>query len=196
MPRKRKASVERRATYVTLSGIFFTLFAVFNLIQGRRRQETEIKPLDLAMLGLSSYRLGRLIAYDKVTEPYRRPFTKTVPDSSGAGDTVEPRGKGWRRAVGELISCPICAGTWVSAGLVYGLGLFPRPTRVLMTIMSGIGLGELLGALTEELCWVGQLAREQAGAINRKSGLAGLQAHPCVDEVVSPQPGSQAVFQD
>jgi hypothetical protein len=65
---------------------------------------------------------------------------------------------------GDLIACPICAGTWIAAALVYGLELAPRPTRVLMAIMSAIGLGELLNALTEMLSWTGQAAREQAGS--------------------------------
>ncbi len=154
-------------TYTVLASIFWGVFGIFNWVQGRKRKQTEIKPMDLAMLGLSAYRLGRLVAYDHVAEPYRAPFTQTVPDSTGAGDTVEPKGEGWRLAVGQLLSCPVCAGTWISAGLVYGLNLFPGPTRVLMTIMSAIGLGELLNALTEWLCWNGQLAREQSGAESR-----------------------------
>jgi hypothetical protein len=109
--------------------------------------------------------MGRLIAFDRVMEPYRAPFTQTVPDSTGAGDTVEPKGSGWRRAIGELISCPICAGTWIAAVLTYSLELAPRPTRLLMTIMGAIGLGELFHTLTEALCWVGQHAREKAGAM-------------------------------
>ncbi len=156
-----KELVERRMTYLTLGSVFFALLAAFSL----RDNKKKIKPFDFALLGLSAYRMGRLIAFDRVTEPYRAPFTQTVPDSTGAGDTVEPKGTGWRRAVGELISCPICAGTWIAAGLTYGLELAPRPTRVLMTVMGAIGLGELFHSLTEALGWVGQLAREQAGAL-------------------------------
>ncbi len=42
--------------------------------------------------------------------------------------------------MGELVSCPVCIGTWVAAGLVYGLHLAPRPTRVYVTVMSATGL--------------------------------------------------------
>jgi hypothetical protein len=148
-------------TYAALSGLFLAILALFSLLG--RRKEKEVKPLDIALLGLSSFRMGRLVAYDLVMEPYRQPFTETVPDPTGAGDTVRPKGSGWRRAVGTLIACPICAGTWIAAGLAYGLQVAPGPTRLLMTIMGSIGLGEVLNALTEMLSWGGQAAREQAG---------------------------------
>jgi len=153
---------QERIGYAVATGIFLSLFAVFNLVT--RRKDKEVRPLDLALLGLSSFRLGRMVAYDKVMEPYRSPFTQTVPDPTGAGDTVIPTGSGWRRAIAELIACPICAGTWIAAGLVYGLQIAPRPTRVLLTIIGAIGLGEVLNALTEMLEWDGQASREQAGS--------------------------------
>jgi len=167
MPGDKNAKRQQRLTYTVLSGTFLGLFAAVNLLTRRRGKDAverkELEPFDLALLGLSSYRLGRLVAYDLVMEAYRSPFTETVPDPTGAGDTVQPKGSGWRRAVGELICCPICAGTWISAFLAYGLEIAPRPTRALLTIMGATGLAELFGALTEWLSWGGQAAREQAG---------------------------------
>lgn len=155
---------EQRMTYTVLTATFFGLFGLFSLLTGRKKKAKAIKPMDMAMLGLSSYRMGRLVAYDLVFQNYRAPFNETVPDPTGAGDTVVPAGKGWRRAIGELIACPICAGTWISAGLVYGLEILPGPTRMLMTIMSATGLAELVNAATEYLSWNGQAARERAGS--------------------------------
>jgi hypothetical protein len=77
--------------------------------------------------------------------------------------TVVPRGTGVRAAIGELICCPICAGTWVAAGLVYGLHFFPEMTRTFLAIMSSIGAAELFNAATEMMEWTGQLARELGG---------------------------------
>jgi hypothetical protein len=167
MPGDEKATHQQRLTYMALTGTFLGLFAVFNLLT-RRRGEAEdddqsARPLDLALLGLSSYRLGRMVSYDLVMEPYREPFAETVHDPTGAGDTVQPKGTGWRRAVGDLIACPICAGTWISAFLAYGLEIAPRPTRTLLTIAGATGLAELLNALTEMLGWGGQVSRERAG---------------------------------
>lgn len=164
MANKIPPRLEKRLTYTSLTGIFMGIFALFTFARGRKhKQMVEIKPFDLVQLGLASYRLGRLVSYDKVFEAYRAPFTRTVPDPSGEDMTVVPRGKGTRSAIGELIACPICAGTWIAAGLVYGLNLFPGATRTFMAIMSSIGLAEFINAATEALQWSGQLAREKAG---------------------------------
>lgn len=161
-----KRALEQRLTYVALAGLFWALLGAVSRLT--RHKPAPLKPLDHLLLGLSTYRLGRLIAFDHVTEPYRRPFTQTVPDPTGAGDTVEPVGTGWRRAIGELVSCPICAGTWAAAFQVYALHLAPGPARLLISIMSAIGLAELLNALTEMLSWTGQVGREQSGAYARQ----------------------------
>lgn len=169
------ASVKQEyATKLTLIGIFLSIFAfvtgLFFRGGGRRtapRKEFKIRPFDLLMLGLSAMRLGRMVAYDRVTEPLRYPFAQTKPDETGAGETVEPRGQGVRASLGQLLSCPICAGTWISAGLVYGLMAIPGPTQVFLAITSSIGLAEVLNSLTEALSWLGELARALTGAENK-----------------------------
>lgn len=162
MPTDQHALTRQRFAYVTLTGILMALIAALGL---RRRERNSTPGLrEVVVLGLAAFRMGRLVSYDRVMEPLRSPFTQTVPDPTGAGESVEPKGVGWRRAVGELMSCPICSGTWMAAMLLYGLELAPGPTRVLMTIMSAMGLSELLDSLVEWLCWNAQAARRQAGS--------------------------------
>jgi hypothetical protein len=158
----KQALTEKRLTYVALSSTFWAIFAVFNLF--RKNKALHLRPFDFVMLGFSALRLGRLVAYDLVTEPYRAPFTETVPDEFGTGETVVPKPSGWRRAIGELISCPICSGTWAAAAMVYALQIAPRPTRIFIAIMGAIGAGEILNALTEALSWGGASSRKQAGS--------------------------------
>jgi hypothetical protein len=155
--------VERRTTYVTLTGLFTSLLAAFALRERRNHENLELRPFDLVLLGLATFRLGRLAAYDKVFETFRLPVAETRPDETGAGDTVVPRGSGVRQALGELISCPICVGTWIGATLVYGLGVAPRVTRALLAIMSSVGLAEILNAATEALDWTAQATRKRTG---------------------------------
>ena len=165
---KESDMLARRATYVALSGGYVGAFAGFNLLMRRRRKSLSLRPFDLLLLGFAVYRLGRLVAYDKVMESYRAFFTQTVPDPSGAGESVEPkRRSGFQQAIGELLSCPICSGTWIAAGLVYALALAPSPTRIFLAIMSSMGVGELLNAATEALSWLSQETRDQAGLIER-----------------------------
>lgn len=152
---------------IILIGIFLGAFALFTgwmFIFGPGLAMFNLSWIDLALLGFSTYRLGRLIAYDRVMEPFRQFFTVTVPDSTGAGDTVDPKGEGFQNALGQLICCPICAGTWVAALLTYTLYLFPGPAHVFLTMTAAIGIAELLGALSEALSWSGQYARTMSGA--------------------------------
>jgi hypothetical protein len=175
MPHETSDRTERHATYTALSGTFMAIFAGLAWYQNRKRKDLRLKPMELVQLGFASYRLGRMFSYDKVTEPYRLTFTQTVPDPSGAGMTVVAKGSGFRGAIGDLIACPVCTGTWVAAALVYGLSLLPRPTRLFLNIMSSVGIAELLDAATEALEWTGQVQREKAGMeqahhVARKNG--------------------------
>jgi hypothetical protein len=161
MSEEDKSKTQQRATYVSLIGIFVTLLGVFGFKKGRKWQ---LKPFDLVLLSLASFRAGHLVAYDKVTEPLRKPFTETQQDPSGAGDTVVPKGSGIQKALGELVACPTCVGTWVGALMTYGLMFIPGPTRVLLAILSCTGVAELLHSLGETLKWNGQLARNRSGS--------------------------------
>ena len=157
----RQVLTEKRLAYVTLTSVLLTLVTALGL--RRQKKDSTLQLRDVALLGLAAFRLGRLVSYDRVMEPLRSSFTHTVPDPTGAGESVEPKGVGWQRSVGELISCPICSGTWIAAALLYGLEFAPGPTRVLIMIMSAMGLGELLDSLNEWLCWNAQAARKQSG---------------------------------
>ena len=166
MPSNRTAPeelTERRTAYAGLNGLFLALLAAFAHRQRNKRDNLELRPFDLVLLGLATMRLGRLVAYDKVFEIWRLPVAETQPDESGAGDTVVPKGHGFQRALGELISCPICAGTWVAAALVYGLRIAPRFTHALLAIMSAVGIAELLNGAIEVMEWNAQAVREQVG---------------------------------
>jgi hypothetical protein len=160
------------ATKLSLVGLFLTIFLGFasRLSKPVNTQRLEsMNAFDLTLLGFSTYRLGRLIAFDKVSEPLRLFFTETKLDETGAGKTVVPKGQGIQLSIGELISCPICAGTWVAAGLVYGLQVFPKPTRLFLWLNSSIGIAEMLNSFSEAMSWFGQAARKEAGDGNKNS---------------------------
>ncbi len=140
----------------------FVSFVAGSPARRRHMRRLNLPGSDWLLLIGSTFRLGRMVAFDQIMDPVRAPFTITTLDETGAGQTVEPRGQGARRAIGELISCPICAGTWIAAGLVYALHLVPGPARLFMMIMSTIGAVEILNALTEHWSWMGQFARKEA----------------------------------
>lgn len=164
MPSVSRATTGQRATYAALSSLFVAAFAILAGRKPNPEAKQELTPFDVVQLGFATYRLGRMIAYDRVFETYRLPFAETVPDGSGAGLTVEPKGEGVQRALGELISCPICIGTWVAAALVFGLKFTPGPARTLLNVASSVGLAEFLNSANEALEWTAQSARECASS--------------------------------
>jgi hypothetical protein len=152
-----------RLAYVTLVGLFLGLLGVFVSRERKERQVFDPHPRDILLIALATFRAGRVTAFERVTEPFRDPVTETVPDAFDAGEYVVAEGTGVRKAIGELVSCPICVGTWVASALVYGLRIAPGPTRLVAAILGVSGLAEILNAVTETLSWGAQVARKQSG---------------------------------
>ena len=91
---------------------------------------------DLALLGVASYQLSRTITRDRVTAFLRAPFASEQ-EATGRGEVAsEPRGRGSRRAIGELAICPFCMTQWVGAALLVGHCAAPRATRFVTALMA------------------------------------------------------------
>jgi hypothetical protein len=85
---------------------------------------------DVVMAGIASHKIARLVSRDKVTSFVRAPFVR-YRGSRGKGEVrEEPRGKGLRLAVGELLNCPYCLDHWVTSAYAVGLVTAPRATRL------------------------------------------------------------------
>lgn len=91
---------------------------------------------DVLLLGLATQKASRVITRAKVTQPLRAPFTE-VEGSAGAGEIeARPRGRGLRRGIGQLLTCPFCIGMWVASGFVYGFAFNPRMTRMVASVFA------------------------------------------------------------
>jgi len=124
--------------YATLVGAFATAAAGTALVARRRgaRLPERIGLRDVAMAGVATYKLSRLISKDRVTSFVRAPFTR-FQESTGHGEVEEaPRGTGLRFAVGELLVCPYCVAQWVAAGFTLGYVFAPRTTRLLASMWT------------------------------------------------------------
>jgi hypothetical protein len=124
--------------YATLATTFTGALGAFVLLAGDRLP-ARIGFGDLARVGLAGYKLGRLVAKDEVTRFVRAPVTQDE-------EASEPEPEGWRRALGELVTCPHCVGVWISAGLVSSLVVFPRQTRFVATIFGAQAIADFLNA--------------------------------------------------
>jgi hypothetical protein len=125
------------------------------------------------LLGLAAFRGGRAVAFNKVFEWLRDLLDcRIVTDSSGAGENVEPTDKpGLKQTLGELVTCPICAGTWFGMALLVMNALHPALGKGVIVCLAAAGIAELLHWLSEYLSWGGRRSREEAGAEQmRKQG--------------------------
>jgi hypothetical protein len=108
----------------------------------KRPMPARVSTADLLLVGLATHKLSRMIAKDPVLSPFRAPFTKFAGQSGEAELSEEVRGHGLQHAAGELITCPFCLAQWVSTGLVAGLVLAPKPTRLLASTITAKAISD------------------------------------------------------
>lgn len=129
---------------VLTTGFTTALAAGLASAQRRGRLPEEIATKDIIVLGVATHKLARLLTKDSVTSFARAPFVH-LEDKSGTNSVSErPRGRGLRRSIGELISCPECTGQWVASGLVVGLVHAPRVTRLISAMYASLAIGDML----------------------------------------------------
>jgi hypothetical protein len=131
--------------YATIMGTFAgglaTAGALARLLD---RDARDNDGLDLVVLGLATFKAARTISRDEVTSFLREPF---VEGNAHEGDGEEPVETGdMRQAIGELVTCSRCIGTWVAAGLGTSQLLAPRFGRLLTWSLAAAGANDWLQA--------------------------------------------------
>jgi Protein of unknown function (DUF1360) len=144
--RARKESEQPIASYATLTGLFAALCAAFAEWMRRSGRELpeRIGAADLLLITVGTHKLSRLITKDRVTSALRRPFTRYQEDAGPGEVEEEARGRGMRRALGELLICPYCVGMWIAAAFTAGLVVAPRPTRWIASALTALFGSDLL----------------------------------------------------
>ena len=132
------------AAYATFAAVFHGAMAgaVTAAKRSGRDLPERVEPGDIVLIGTASYKLARLIAKKKVTAFVRAPFTELEGKGGPAELEEQPRGRGLRRAVGELLVCPYCLGLWASGGLHAGLLLAPRATRFSASVLAAMSISD------------------------------------------------------
>lgn len=126
--------------YAVLMGAFVAAVGAFSAwfrASGRELPQ-RVGPGDVALMSVATHKASRLIAKDRVTSTARAPFTRFQGDAGPAEVDEAARGRGLRRAVGELIICPYCLGLWIAAGFAAGLIVAPSPTRWVASVLSAV----------------------------------------------------------
>jgi hypothetical protein len=142
---KEECDEQLLAEYASLLALYVaSVAALTGAAREQNRLPRKFGLLDLALLGIATHKLSRIVAKDRITGILRAPFVNYI-RSAGAGEVEEePRGRGIQRGIGELISCPYCMAPWCATTLGFGLVFAPRVTRFLAGILASVAASDFL----------------------------------------------------
>ena len=142
---ERATALPPYRAYATITGVFVAGLAlsggVARLLGRDPREQTW---LDLAALSAATFKASRTIARDEVTSFLREPFVEGDPRDPEDEHPVQTGGM--EQAIGELVTCSRCVGTWAAAGLATTQVLAPRFGRMLTWTLAGAGINDFLQA--------------------------------------------------
>jgi hypothetical protein len=147
--------------YAAILGAYTVGFgSAFFALQRSGRLPLRVEASDVLLLGVATHKLTRTITKDWVTAPLRAPFTE-YQDSGIAGEVSErSRGRGLRKAIGDLATCPFCTGPWVAGALVCGLALAPRITRAVAATFAAVAVSDFVHRAYEAAASASESASE------------------------------------
>jgi hypothetical protein len=129
--------------YATITGVFVGGLAVAGgLARLLGRDPREATWLDLTALSVATFKVARTITRDEVTSFLREPF---IEGNAHSGEEERPvQTGGAQQAIGELVTCSRCIGTWAAAGLATMQILAPRFGRLLTWSLAAAGANDFL----------------------------------------------------
>ena len=137
-------------SYATIVGTFTGgLVGVAALARALGRRPEDLTTLDLVALSAATFKAARTVSREKVASFVRQPF---VEGEAYTGEDEEPTGTGMQRALGELVTCTRCIGTWSAAALVSSQLLAPRFGRLVTWTLGAGAANDFLQAGFKALC--------------------------------------------
>jgi hypothetical protein len=140
-----ETTVERPpyAAYAAIMGTFAGGLVVAGAIARALDRDPQCHTaLDFVVLSAASFKAARTLSHDEVTSFIREPFVR---GHAHSGDE-EPVEGGLEQAIGELVTCSRCAGTWVAAALAATQIVAPRFGRLLTWSLGAAAANDFLQA--------------------------------------------------
>jgi crotonobetainyl-CoA:carnitine CoA-transferase CaiB-like acyl-CoA transferase len=130
--------------YAAIAGSFAGLLATAGAVARLLDRDPQCQTaLDFAVLAAATFKAARTLAHDRVSAPIRAPFVEGEADSRNE----EPvREGGMQQAIGELVTCTRCVGTWAAAGLAATQIVAPRFGRLLTWSLGAAAANDFLQA--------------------------------------------------
>jgi hypothetical protein len=130
--------------YAAITGTFAGLLAAAGALGRLLDRDPQCQSaLDLVVLGGATFKASRTLARDEVTSFIRQPFVR---GEAHSGEGEEPVEGGMAQAIGELVTCTRCVGTWAAAGLASTQILAPRFGRMLTWSLAAAAANDFLQA--------------------------------------------------
>ena len=142
---KEECEEQLLAEYAAMLTFYLASVAVLTgLAFEQDRLPKKVSLLDLAVLGVATHKLSRIVAKDRITGILRAPFVSYI-RSAGAGEVEEePRGRGIQRGIGNLVTCPFCMAPWCATALGFGFLFAPRAARFFAGILASVAASDFL----------------------------------------------------
>jgi hypothetical protein len=142
----------RSVDYAAINAVWISLAVA--LVAGTRGRAAEdpITTRELIPLGAATFAISKAVARERIGAWVREPFVDE-------GERQKPKGNRIRRAVGELVTCTRCVGTWSALGVVGLRVLHPEAGRTVSMVLASSAANDWLQAgfklLTERTNLVG-----------------------------------------
>jgi hypothetical protein len=131
-------------SYAAIMGTFAGGLAAAGAVSRLLRRDPQCQTtLDLVVLSAATFKASRTLSHDEVTSFLRQPFVR---GQAHSGEGEEPIQGGIEQAIGELVTCTRCIGTWVAAGLATTQVLAPRFGRLLTWSLGSAAFNDFLQA--------------------------------------------------
>ena len=131
-------------SYAAIMGTFVGGLAVAGALARALDRDPQCHTaLDFAVLSAAAFKAARTLSDDEVTSFVRQPFVR---GDAHSGEGEEPVQGGMEQAIGELVTCSRCAGTWVAAGLAVTQVIAPRFGRLLTWSLGAAAANDFLQA--------------------------------------------------
>ena len=132
------------ASYAAIMATFAGGLAAAGAIARLLRRDPQCHTaLDFLALSAASFKTAHTLSHDEVTSFVREPFVK---GHAHSGEDEEPVQGGMEQAIGELVTCSRCIGTWAAAGLAVTQILSPRFGRLLTWSLGAAAANDFLQA--------------------------------------------------
>lgn len=124
---------------------------------------TQLGIFDFIIISLASYRLTRLLVYDKVLNFIRDKIVKSTSE------------KGWMVSSRYFLTCPWCAGVWMSL-FITSLYLYHDLGKFLAYVLAVAGVASFIHITITLLGWVAEERKHHLKMLKKEEKLKRLKS--------------------